>query len=141
MGRRGKTNPTHEAEEWQVPSHERLSARAEERRDNAAAPSYYGFEKMATRPIAALATGEPIAPGEVEVRRTGEQAARYHYRTSQKGQIAAGFEPQRHSVTICGRPVQVTVVRKSLECFCFALTFLFCVFAAGLLPASVNPSP
>ena len=107
MPRSKSKGPPQDAEAWQRESHARISARAKERADSAAAPSYYGFEKLATRPIAALASGEPIAPGEAEERRAGEQAARYHFRTSQEGQMAAGFDPHRHSVVVCGRPVQV----------------------------------
>ena len=118
MPRGGKKSAApQEAEEWQSQSHARLSARAKETADNAAAPSYQDFERLATRPIDALASGEPIAPGEAEARRTGDQTARYHYRTSQKGHSAAGFSPHRHSVTICGRPVQVSVVRNYWNAF------------------------
>ena len=64
MPRRGKKSAgPQDAEEWQSESHARLTERAQERADNSAAPSYYGFEKLATRPIAALASVEPIAPG------------------------------------------------------------------------------
>ena len=101
------------AEEWQTESHARITARAKERADAHAAPSQYGFEKLATRPIEKLALGEPIAPGEKESRGTAEQTAQYAFRTSQEGQMAAGVDPHRHSVTVCGRPVQVTVERES----------------------------
>ena len=132
-----------EAEAWQTESHARISARAKERAANRAQPSLYGFEKLATRPIDKLALGEPIAPGEQETRRTAEQTTQYAFRTSQEGQMAAGFSPHRHSVTVCGRPVQVTVARKSLDCAFFASisVFFVCVFAVGLLPASVSSSP
>ena len=136
--------PPQPAEAWQTESHGRISARAQERQD-ARTPSGYGFRKMATRPIEKLAAGEPIAPDEPQVRRTAEQTANYAFRTSTVGQTSAGYSPERHSVTICGRPVQVTVGRTSLECVpfpCFdILRILTCVFAAGLSPASVSPSP
>ena len=112
MPRSKKSKAPDEAEKWQTESHARISERAKERADNAAGPSWYGFEKLATRPIAKLACAEPIAAHEEEVRRTGEQAARYAHRTSADAQLAAGFSPHRHSVTICGRPVQVTLGRK-----------------------------
>ena len=115
MPRSKKSKPADEAEKWQTESHARISARAKERADNEGAPSWYGFEKLATRPIAKLACAEPIAAHEEEARRTGEQTARYAHRTSAEAQVAAGFSPHRHSVTICGRPVQVTLGRKSLE--------------------------
>ena len=92
------------AEEWQTESHARITARAKERADAHAAPSQYGFEKLATRPIEKLALGEPIAPGEKESRGTAEQTAQYAFRTSQELQMAAGSSPHRHTVTVCGRP-------------------------------------
>ena len=72
--RRGSKGPQ-EAEQWQWESHARITARATERADAKAAPSQYGFEKLATRPIEKLATGAAAAPGERKSRRTVEQAA------------------------------------------------------------------
>ena len=89
--RRSKKPAEEQAEPWQAASHGRISARAKARQDSVPAPSYYGFEKLATRPLSALATGEPIAPGEEEVRRTGEQTARYHFRTTTAGQMVGAF--------------------------------------------------
>ena len=134
MPRRGRKRGPQEAEAWQSESHTRLSARAKSSANSGADLSYSSFERLATRPIEALASGEPIAPGEVEVRRSGEQASRYHYRTSQEGQMAAGFEPHRHSVMICGRPVQVAVARKPLECVFPSLALTFCAFLFLSLP-------
>ena len=65
------------------------------------------FEELATRPLAAILEGEPIAPSEIPVQRTPEQAQEYLYRTSAEGRMAGGFMPHRHTVVICGRPVQV----------------------------------
>ena len=117
--------PPQPAEAWQTESHGRISARAQERQD-ARTPSGYGFRKMATRPIEKLAAGEPIAPDEPQVRRTAEQTANYAFRTSTVGQTSAGYSPERHSVTICGRPVQVTV-DKNLRKFIFGLFRFFYV--------------
>ena len=111
MGRRRSTKKGPDtAEEWQSESHARLSARAKERADGDSARSFANFERLATAPIDRLATDEPIAAGQAQQRRTGEQAARYLLRTSAEGQMAGGFSPNRHTVIICGRPVQVTVV-------------------------------
>ena len=128
MPRGRKKSQPDEAETWQSESFARLSARAKERAESdALLPSQSDFQMLATRPIEKLALGEPIAPGEEETRRTAEQTAQYAFRTSQEGQMAAGFSPHRHSVTVCGRPVQVTGERNSLECAFFGvlLSILF----------------
>ena len=134
MPRGRKTNPPDEAEKWQAPSFKRLSDRAKERRESRAAPTEERFDLMATRPIDKLALGEPIAPGEEKARRSAEQTAQYAFRTSEEGQMAAGFSPHRHSVVVCGRPVQVTVGRNSSQCTFFGLILqiYICVLAVGL---------
>ena len=134
MPRGRRTNPPDEAEKWQAPSFKRLSDRAKERRESRAAPTEERFDLMATRPIDKLALGEPIAPGEEKARRSAEQTAQYAFRTSEEGQMAAGFSPHRHSVVVCGRPVQVTVGRNSSQCTFFGLILqiYICVLAVGL---------
>ena len=99
MPRRRKAVPD-EAEAWQAESFGRISARAQEREAIASAPSQWGFEKLATRPIEKLAMGAASEAGEQQAQRSVEQTAQYAFRTS-------GFDPHRHSVTVCGRPVQV----------------------------------
>ena len=138
--RRGSKGPQ-EAEQRQWESHARITARATERADAKAAPSQYGSKKYG---FEKLATGAAAAPGEQESRRTAEEAAQCAYRTWQEDQMAAGYEPHRHSVTVCGRPVQVTTEEISLECAFVAFPFqciLVTVFAVGLIAASVSSSP
>ena len=123
MPRRGrKARAPVEHADWQALSHARIRARAEERADDTGGPSYEHFEKLATAPIKAIASGEPIAPGELQMQRTAAQTARFYHRTTREGQAAAGFDPNRYSVMICGRPVQVTMVWDFLECLATALT-------------------
>ena len=107
MPSRKKAAPPDAAEAWQAESFGRISARAQEREAIASAPSQWGFEKLATRPIEKLAMGAASEAGEQQAQRSVEQTAQYAFRTSKESQMAAGFDPHRHSVTVCGRPVQV----------------------------------
>ena len=99
--------PVQESAVWQGPSHERLSLRAIERGDASTGVSREAFVELATRPLGQLAQAARASPGEDDERRTPAQVAQYLHRFSKEGQLPAGFEPQRHSVVICGRPVQV----------------------------------
>ena len=107
MPRRRKGKPADEAEAWQAESFGRISARAQEREAIATAPSQWGFEKLATQPMEKLAMGEASEAGERQAQRSAEQTAQYAFRTSKESQMAAGFDPHRHTVFVCGRPVQV----------------------------------
>ena len=69
------------------------------------------FVELGTRPRRAIAAGEPVAPGaneETEFRTSEEVMAMVH-RGGEEGLLASGFSPDRHTVYICGRPVQVFV--------------------------------
>ena len=81
--------------------------RAVERGDASTGVSRETFHELATRPMTSLAQGITAPRTEDDERRTPAQVAQYLHRTSAEGQLPAGFEPQRHSVVICGRPVQV----------------------------------
>ena len=48
--------------------------------------------------------GEPSAP---HPRRTLREAGLLLHRRSEDAMVATGFHPARHSVVVCGRPVQV----------------------------------
>ena len=124
MPRKRKGSPAppvpQESAEWQGPSHERLSARAVEREHASTGVSRETFVELATLPLGQIAQHGVLAgPAQDDVRRTPSQVAQYLHRHSLEGQLPVGFEPQRHTVVICGRPVQVSAGK------CFKISPLF----------------
>ena len=90
---------------------ERLSKHVAIRGDATHGVTEETFMELGTRPRRAIAAGEPVAPGakeETEFRTTEEVMAMVH-RAGEEGVVASGFSPDRHTVYICGRPVQVFV--------------------------------
>ena len=75
MPRRRKAVPVDEAEAWQAESFGRISARAQEREAIASAPSQWGFEHLATRPIEKLATGAASAKEPLYVMKAAAKGA------------------------------------------------------------------
>ena len=67
------------------------------------------FVELGTRPRRAIAAGEPVAPGANEGTefRTSEEVMAMVHRGGEEGLLASGYSPDRHTVYICGRPVQV----------------------------------
>ena len=95
--KRGKTNKIPAAmqtDEWVRATRERIEAQRAQHREQ-------WFESMATL------AGQSVLPGRTQeaVRDTRQQqlqAQRQH-----SGLLATGFEPQRHTSIVCGRPCQV----------------------------------
>ena len=65
------------------------------------------FVQLGTRDRKAIASGEPVAPDEQPEYRTTEEVMAMVHRGGQEGLRPSGFSPDRHTVYICGRPVQV----------------------------------
>ena len=110
MGRRGKKTPEQESGPWMQASADRINKQQAIRGDASAGVTEETFIELGTRPRRAIAAGEPVAPAteRSEVRTTEEVMAMVH-RGGQEGLVASGYSPDRHTVYICGRPVQVFV--------------------------------
>ena len=92
-------------------SHERITMHRAIPGDATHGVSEETSKELATRPLQAIAAGEPVAPGAEEgseIRTTEEVMAMVH-RGGEEGLVASGYSPDRHTVYICGRPVQVFV--------------------------------
>ena len=92
-------------------SHERITMRRAIPGDATHGVSEETFMELGTRPLRAIAAGEPVAPGAEEgseIRTTEEVMAMVH-RGGEEGIVSSGYSPDRHTVYICGRPVQVFV--------------------------------
>ena len=90
---------------------DRLSQHQAIRGDASVGVTQETFIELGTRPRRAIAAGEPVAPATdegTEFRTTEEVMAMVH-RGGEEGLVASGFSPGRHTVYICGRPVQVFV--------------------------------
>ena len=113
MGRRGKkkTGPEQESGPWMKASADRISKHQAIRGDASIGVTEETFIELGTRPRRAIAAGEPVAPAAeegAEFRTTEEVMAMVH-RGGEEGLVASGYSPDRHTVYICGRPVQVFV--------------------------------
>ena len=117
MGRRGrKKAPVQESGPWMQASVQRLSQHRAIRQDASSGVSQETFVELGTRPRRATAAGEPVAPAEREPEyRTSEEVMAMVHRGGAEGLQPSGFSPDRHTVYICGRPVQV--LEESHESF------------------------
>ena len=116
MGRRGskKSTPEQPSGAWMEASLERLNKHQATRHDASSGVPEATFLELGSRPRKAIAAGELVAPAAepAEYRTTEEVMAMVH-RGGDEGLRPSGFSPDRHTVLICGRPVQV--VEKSHE--------------------------
>ena len=90
-------------------SHERITMRRAIPGDATHGVSEETSKELATRPLQAIAAGEPVAPGAEEgseIRTTEEDTPMVH-RGGEEGVVRSGYYPDRHTAYICGRPVQV----------------------------------
>ena len=108
MGRKAKTAAEQESGPWMQAARSRLQTHAQTRRDAGSGVTENDFLDMGTRPRRALAAGEPVAPAqERQEFRTSEEVMAMVHRGGEEGLRPTGFSPDRHTVYICGRPVQV----------------------------------
>ena len=108
MGRKAKTAAEQESGPWMQAARSRLQTHAQTRRDASSGVTENDFLDMGTRPRRALAAGEPVAPArERQEFRTSEEVMAMVHRGGEEGLRPTGFSPDRHTVYICGRPVQV----------------------------------
>ena len=110
MGRRGKKGPEQQSGPWMEAARARLRQHEEARGDATTGLSEELFVQLGTRPRRALAAGELVAPaGEPREFRCTEEVMAMVHRSGQEGLRPSGYSPDRHTVYICGRPVQVHV--------------------------------
>ena len=108
MGRRAKRGaPEQLSGPWMQATRARLEKHLTIRQDAASGVTEDVFMGLGTRPRKAIASGEPIAPDEQPEFRTTEEVMAMVHRGGQEGLHPSGFSPDRHTVYICGRPVQV----------------------------------
>ena len=108
MGRKAKTAPEQESGPWMEASRSRLQKHAETRREAGRGVAENEFLDLGTRPRKALAAGELVAPArERQEFRTTEEVMAMVHRSGEEGLRPSGYSPDRHTVYICGRPVQV----------------------------------
>ena len=108
MGRKAKTAPEQKSEPWMEAARDRLQKHAESRREAGTGVAENDFLDLGTRPRKALAAGELVAPArERQEFRTSEEVMAMVHRGGEEGLRPTGFSPDRHTVYICGRPVQV----------------------------------
>ena len=90
---------------------DRLSQHQAIRGDASVGVTQETFIELGTRPRRAIAAGEPVAPATEEGAefRTIEEVMAMVHRGGEEGLVASGYSPDRHTVYICGRPVQVFV--------------------------------
>lgn len=113
MGRRGKT-AEQESAPWMQASRDRLAEHRAIRGDAASGVDEETFVELGSRPRKAIAAGEPVAPAKEKAEwRTTEEVMAMVHRGGDEGLRASGWSPDRHTVYVCGRPVQV--FRKSHE--------------------------
>ena len=111
MGRRGKKTAEQESAPWMNASADRIRAHRAIRGDASTGVTEDTFVELGTRPRRAIAAGEPVAPAAQEGAefRTSEEVMAMVHRGGEEGLVASGYSPDRHTVYICGRPVQVFV--------------------------------
>ena len=111
MGCRGKKGPEQQSGPWMEAARARLRQHEEARGDATTGLSEELFVQLGTRPRRALAAGELVAPAAEEATdfRTSEEVMAMVHRGGEEGLVASGYSPDRHTVYICGRPVQVFV--------------------------------
>ena len=108
-GRRKKTGPEQESGPWMQATADRLSQHQAIRGDASIGVTQETFIELGTRPRRAIAAGEPVAPAERKEFKTSEEVMAMVHRCGEEGIVASGYSPDRHTVYICGRPVQVFV--------------------------------
>ena len=108
MGRKGRNKaylPEPYPGAWMEETHDRLVASREATRQGRA-PTLEEFDRALATPLQTYHKAEPVAANAPSVR-TPDEAALLLHRRGAEGLMKSGFEPQRHSVMIEGRPVQV----------------------------------
>ena len=110
MGRRGSKNVPQPSGPWMQASLQRLQQHQTIRQDAATGVPHNIFVELGTRDRRAIASGEPVTPDEQPEYRTTEEVMAMVHRGGQEGLRPSGFSPDRHTVYICGRPVQVLVL-------------------------------
>ena len=109
MGCRGKkSTPEQPSGPWMQASLERLSKHEATRQDASSGVTEEVFLELGSRPRKAIAAGELVAPvAEPAEYRTTEEVMAMVHRGGVEGLRPCGFSPDRHTVYICGCPVQV----------------------------------
>ena len=97
-------------EPWQAAQSRRLGEKAKARA-RGPQPSMDLFRAAAAEDVQVFPSGEPVAP-EFVARRSADEAALMMHRFTGEGLMKSGFEPQRHSVIVAGRPTQVPMIRE-----------------------------
>ena len=132
MGRRGKRGtPVQPSGPWMQASLQRSEQHRAIRQDAATGVPENLPVQLGTCSRRASASGEPVAPDEQPEYRTTEGVMAMVHRGGQEGLRPSGFSPDRHTVYICGRPVQV--LGKSHE----SLTMT----PQHILNLSIRPAP
>jgi len=108
----GKRKGATQDASWVDAQNERLEAASKAMPRRPTGPTLEQFEDALTSPVGEFPRGEPVAPEAAHVR-SPDAAAQLIHRRSGQALLKSGFEPQRHSVVVLGRPVQAPFVHTS----------------------------